>query len=50
MPERVKFLKCGRVRGKQVAAICKDREDGTKNKSFVAPAGEAFASCTELSD
>jgi len=31
MPEGIKLLECGRVRGKVVAAIGKDREDSSKN-------------------
>jgi len=50
LPEGVEFLKCGHFRGKDVTAIGKDREDGAKDQLSIAPRGEAFASCTELSN
>ena len=31
MPEGVEFLKCGLVRGKEVTARGKDRQDGAKD-------------------
>jgi len=50
MPERVEFLKCGCVRNKEVRAIGDNRKDGAEIYLSIAPGGEAFASCTELSD
>ena len=49
-PERVEFLTSGCVRKNKVAAVGENRKDGAEDQLSVAPGGEAFASCTELSD
>ena len=50
MPEQVEFPETGCVWNKQVAAVGENRKNGAEDQLSVAPGGEAFASCTELSD